>query len=824
MGVELLFRPELVRASYDTGAQGPPPAADHLHVNLPPAPSAACSPARRGGGSAARSWVARVALSAVAALAATAGLATLQIGTSAAAAAPKVQAHHTPNTFPRAAWNVETGHIGFSSPSIGTIDGTRVVAVGSESGYLYVMNAATGAEMPGWPQKVQIAPGVGTAVDSTPTFAYLDGPTAEPSIIVGAGSLYVPDQQGGLEAFYYNGAKRFVFHTRDTFNEWAGGGPGNGYSNAVFSTPAVGDITGNGQQDIVFGSYDHYIYALTPSGALVPGFPFDNQDTIWSSPALYDVTGTGKDDMYIGADSTGLDGCWGGWLYDLRYWSGAPHVVWSHCEPQTFWSSPAIGEINTSGRAAVVVGTSWNTIYDKPSTTNRIYAFYADDGALVPGWPVATNGPTYGSPAIGDILGNGQPQVVDTTCAHCSNGPGSVEAFTGTGQHLWTTVLNDHEVLSSPILVDLTGSGYDDVVAGNTYGMYLLNGRSGGFMFDTGGSPLGMPCAVMNSAAVTDVPGVGWRLFDACGGPISQGHVMSFPLPDTPKVPPAWPEFRGDTDHDGVANDPAAPSNPGCRVQAKPFGYRFVAADGGVFSYGDVGFCGSAGGIVVAAPVVGMATTPDQGGYWLALANGTVYAFGNAQLFPGSNGAPAWGSMQGMPITAPIVGIAASVDGRGYYLVGSDGSVYTFGDAKYYGSEAGQALPAPIMAIAVNRYTGGYWLVASNGSVFSHHAPYYGSPAVLVDHSQIVGMTTDPATGGYWMVAANGAVYAYHAAYYGSMAGHALTKPIVGMTYDPLRGGYWLVGTDGGIFAFHAGYYGSTGNIHLNQPIDGMTA
>jgi hypothetical protein len=720
-------------------------------------------------------------------------------------------------------WNVGVGHIGFSSPAVGEIDGVKAVVVASQNGLVYVMNAATGAELPGWPQAVQIASGVGTAVDSTPTIAYLDGANRPPSIIVGAGSLYVPDQQGGLEVFYANGQKRFVFHTRDTFNEWYGG-PSGGYANAVFSTPAVGDITGDGQQDIVFGSYDHYIYALTPSGAMVPGFPYNNQDTIWSSPALYDVTGTGRDDIYIGADSTGLDGCWGGWIYDLRYVSGAPRVAWSHCQGQTFWSSPAIGEINDSGRAAVVIGTSWNTIYGKPSTSDKVYAFYADNGATVPGWPVTTNGPTFGSPAIGDVLGNGQPQVVATSCAHCSSGPATVSVFTGSGQEVWSTELNANEELGSPTLVDLTGSNANDVIVGNTWGLYLLNGRNGSFLYGTGSAPLGEPCAIMNQPAVTYVPGSGWRLIESCGGPIAPGHVIAYPLPKTPLVPPAWPEFRGNDDHTGVASDPPAPANPGCRVQSKPFGYRFVAADGGVFSYGNVGFCGSAGGIVVGAPVVGMAATADQGGYWLALANGTVYAFGDAHLYPGGDGMPAWGSMQGMSIPGQIVGIAATPDGHGYYLVGSDGSIYPFGDARYYGSEAGQAIGAPIVAMAVSKYTGGYWLVAANGAIYSHHVSYYGAPSGLSGSSSIVGMTADPATGGYWLVATNGGVYAYHAAYYGSMAGHGLTKPIVGMTYDPLRGGYWLVGGDGGIFAFHAGYYGSTGNIRLNQPIDGMTA
>jgi hypothetical protein len=796
--------------------------ADGKYVNNPRSAAAPVTPPRYRLGLG--SWTARMALATLAAAGAATGLGVPQTAASASTA-PAAALPRSGNTFGAPIWARLTGHIAFGSPTVATIDGVKAVVVGSENGLVYVMNANTGAELPGWPQAVQIAPGVGTAVDSTPTVAYLDGPNRAPSIIVGAGSLDVPNQQGGLEVFYASGARRFVFHTKSTFNEWSGGGPSNGYSDAVFGTAAVGDITGNGQMDIVFGSYDHYIYALTPSGQMVPGFPYNNQDTVWSSPALFDSSRTGRDDIFIGADATGLNGCYGGWLYDLRYLGGAPRVVWSRCEPQTFWSSPAIGQIDQSGRAAVVIGTSWNTIYGRPSTSNLVYAFYASNGAMVPGWPAHTDGPTFGSPAIGDVLGNGLPQVVETSCAHCGNGPAQVSVFTGNGHQVWSTNLNNNQLLSSPILVDLTGSGANDVVVGNVYGTYLLNGRTGGFLYNTGQSPLGLPCAVMNAAAVALVPGAGWRLFIACGGPISQGKVFAYRLPRVPHTAPAWPEFRGNPSHTGVANDPANPARANCRAQAQPYGYRFVAADGGVFTYGNIGFCGSTGGIVVPSAVIGMATTPNQAGYWLATANGNVYAFGNAALYPSSSGPVSgqlpWGSLQGVEFPGSVVGIVSTPDGRGYYLVASDGSVYSFGDAKYLGSEGNRALGHPVVGMAYDADTSGYWLVDSAGGVYSFHAPFFGSAR---SPHPVVGIALSPSTGGYWVVATNGAVYAFHAPNYGSMAGHPLTKPIVGMAFDPYTGGYWLVGNDGGIFSFHARYLGSTGAIHLNEPIDGMAA
>ena len=61
-------------------------------------------------------------------------------------------------------------------------------------------------------------------------------------------------------------------------------------------------------------------------------------------------------------------------------------------------------------------------------------------------------------------------------------------------------------------------------------------------------------------------------------------------------------------------------------------GYWLTAADGGIFSYGNVPFEGSAGGMPLNQPVVGMAATPDAGGYWLTASDGGVFAYGDASF------------------------------------------------------------------------------------------------------------------------------------------------------------------------------------------------
>ena len=75
-----------------------------------------------------------------------------------------------------------------------------------------------------------------------------------------------------------------------------------------------------------------------------------------------------------------------------------------------------------------------------------------------------------------------------------------------------------------------------------------------------------------------------------------------------------------------------------CMGSRSLIGYRMAAADGGVFAFGASTFHGSAGGLPLVAPVVGIASTPSGRGYWLAAADGGVFAYGDALFYGGAVG------------------------------------------------------------------------------------------------------------------------------------------------------------------------------------------
>jgi hypothetical protein len=214
-------------------------------------------------------------------------------------------------------------------------------------------------------------------------------------------------------------------------------------------------------------------------------------------------------------------------------------------------------------------------------------------------------------------------------------------------------------------------------------------------------------------------------------------------------------------------------------------------------------------------PVVGMEATPTGNGYWLVAADGGVFGFGDARFH---------GSMGGQRLNLPIVDMARTATGAGYWLVASDGGVFCFGDARFHGSTGGERLNRPIVGMAATATGRGYWLVASDGGVFCFgDARFRGVMGGERLNRPIVGMAATATGRGYWLVASDGGVFCFgDARFAGSTVGTTLNRPIVGMAATPSGAGYWFVAADGGISAFGDARYlgGATGRIDAGDATD----
>jgi hypothetical protein len=205
------------------------------------------------------------------------------------------------------------------------------------------------------------------------------------------------------------------------------------------------------------------------------------------------------------------------------------------------------------------------------------------------------------------------------------------------------------------------------------------------------------------------------------------------------------------------------------------------------------------------AAVVGMESTPGGDGYWLVAADGGIFGFGDAQFL---------GSTGGMRLNRPVVDMTASPTGQGYWLVADDGGIFAFGDAPFLGSTGAIRLNRPIVGMTATPTGQGYWLVADDGGVFAFgDAEFVGSTGAMRLVSPVVGIAATPSGDGYWLAAADGGIFAFgDAVFHGSLGGTRLVSPITSIASTPSGNGYWLAGEDGGVFAFgDATYFGSLG-------------
>ena len=255
------------------------------------------------------------------------------------------------------------------------------------------------------------------------------------------------------------------------------------------------------------------------------------------------------------------------------------------------------------------------------------------------------------------------------------------------------------------------------------------------------------------------------------------------------------------------------PARRAPRAACPTTGYRLVAADGGVFTFGDSPFAGSTGDIVLNKPIVASAATPSGQGYWLFASDGGVFSFGDAAFY---------GSTGDITLNKPIVAATATPTGGGYWMFASDGGVFAFGDAGFFGSTGNITLNKPIVAGEATASGRGYWLFASDGGVFTFgDAIFEGSTGSLTLNEPIVGGAASRTGAGYWLFASDGGVFTFgDARFSGSTGDITLNRPIV--TGLRSKGdGYYLVASDGGVFAFNAPFLGSEGARPLNSSVVG---
>lgn len=480
-----------------------------------------------------------------------------------------------------------------SSPVIADLDGQgpmRTAAfVATHDGCIHAFTYTAGqpvlGELPGFPACV------GTYIQSSPAIADLDR-NGTKEIVIGAGKLYHPwdpDQWrkdfGGIWIFWNaNTSQRTHFRVSD----------------GVFSTPAVGDLDGDGPPEIVFGGFDMYVRALEWNGQ--QRWAVYIADTVWSSPALTRIPGQNRLAAVIGTDLGGGNpsghlGCpqyfdgylVRGFLLALDP-AGVPLPGFPKCLDTPIWSTPAITDLDLDGQPDAVFGT--NNYFENGAnvgTSNRVYAIrlwssyrngsWVDDKSMahLPGWPAylsTSNGRTFASPAVGDMDGDGYPEVAIGDIRQCPGHPpdrwecGKMQIFDYRGVRVadvWggdAGQITSYPYTGSPVMADVVGDSRPEAIflGGDAHLHALRKDGSVVAQFYNWGKP-SAPYGhqFRNSAAVGDLDGDGVaEIFVASGtweNPSRGAAWVLGTLKTNPSAGP-WPIFKRDPERRSNAFDP----------------------------------------------------------------------------------------------------------------------------------------------------------------------------------------------------------------------------------------------------------------------------
>ncbi|MEO5988213.1 MAG: C25 family cysteine peptidase [Candidatus Eisenbacteria bacterium] len=361
-----------------------------------------------------------------------------------------------------------------AAPSVATLDGNgwSIIAPSWDSSAVYVFDKL-GNVRAGWPLYIS------NNIWSSAAVGDLNGD--------GASEL----------AFGSNGVQFYVMRADGT--EWSDGDAnpttkgvfknlGSGYN---FGTPAMADIDGDNLPEIVYGGFDGKLYAWKANGTNVPGFPLITNGAITCSPAVGYLDGPGDTSPEIIFASSNDS------LYvlqaDGKRRAGWP--VWTRSSGSSKCPSPALADINNDGFVDIV----WQ------STNGGLYVWNRN-GTLIPPfgnlrYSVLSNGASESSPVVGDIDGDGRP----------------------------------------------------DIVVGDEFGLLTaFSGLNGTIM---PGFPIQTQAEIRGAAALGDIDRDG-KTEIVLAGWDKNLYVWDYDFPYSPAGPAPWPQFHHDARRTGFMNAP----------------------------------------------------------------------------------------------------------------------------------------------------------------------------------------------------------------------------------------------------------------------------
>lgn len=279
------------------------------------------------------------------------------------------------------------------------------------------------------------------------------------------------------------------------------------------ATPAVGFLSGDAPS-VVTASWGQALGANNAvSGSPLPGWPQWLRDSIWSSPAIGDIDGDGANEVVSGGDCAGNDigtqpcgSVGGGYVWAFNR-DGAEKWRW-FLRGQVIWSSPALGDLNGDGALDVVVGSGG---YWAEPAGRVLTALNGRNGAVL--WQAATPARVVGSPSLADVTGDGRPDVFVVSYG------GYLLSFDGaSGRQRWSACLTDGGdcgdvgigTMSGLALADIDGDGAIEAVTQGEQQLRVYDAGSGALEWRRKSAYSGTILAPANAPTIASVNGEAW--------------------------------------------------------------------------------------------------------------------------------------------------------------------------------------------------------------------------------------------------------------------------------------------------------------------------
>jgi len=258
----------------------------------------------------------------------------------------------------------------------------------------------------------------------------------------------------------------------------------------IFISPMVADLDADGDEEVVMTTVDGFVLIWDHLGNLLQ--VIESEESMFCVPAIGDVDGDGDLEIVSGSGDTnqGTGGRVFVWNHDGETADG----MWPVNLPGIVLGGIALADLDNDGGAEIIVPES--NLTNVPTT--RIHVFRGD-GEYWDGWPQPMGLVNTSQPAVADLDGDGIFEIIIPLYSGMSTGEIQVWSQDAVPVQGWPRSMDGVPDFVAPMLGDINGDGSSDIVIASTAG--------GIYAFDATGNDIdGFPFFIDEVYSLTGIP------------------------------------------------------------------------------------------------------------------------------------------------------------------------------------------------------------------------------------------------------------------------------------------------------------------------------